>query len=202
MKVLKNEKLVLDEYKTVFENSSIHHNGTFEIKKESYEEGRVFIKNDDFIFRIASTKELRSEFEEYLESSDIPEIPLKIWVDAVGDIHTEKVFVENFISKLGDKEEFEALNIAINLSNHASKSPKVFWGILYDIIFEYKLYFKAVDAAIEIQNKEALLDIITDLMIDEGENYLNERKDGIYISTKFNNKMFHIYNVDSANWEF
>lgn len=202
MKVLKNEKLVLDEYKRVFENSSIYHGGTFEIKKEPYEEGRIFIKNDDFIFRIASTKELRSEFEEYLESCDIPEIPLEIWVDAIGNIHTEKVFMENLISKLGDKEEFESLNIAINLSNHASKSPIVFWGILYEIISEYKLYFIAVDAAIEIQNKEALLDKITDLMIDEGETYLNELRDGIYLSYEFSNKMFHIYNVDSANWEF
>lgn len=205
MTPLKSDKNRMKKYVKAFEKFSNSEHDKFEIK-EYWENGPALTNYCGKVYRVDSTEDMYNHIKNSLTVIDSAmHLPLSLWIEVAEEVHLVPEFTERLIVELGGPEEFSNLNLAFNLSRHASNSANVFWNTLYSLD-DIELYPKAIIAASQTYNFESMLEEVMELMISEGVNVFNQMQDGVFETIDLNEddasdeSIFYIYTVDPISW--
>lgn len=176
----------------------------FEIKPV-WENGPMIANYKGEIYKIDNEYDVNKNIENLLTDVTAAfEIPIYQWIDVAEDVHLESAFYSNLLSKLTIKEEFENLNLALNI-NSKVKSAESFWLTLFNLD-EIGVYSKAIVAAAETYDLNLLVSELSELIILQGYELLNEKQKGIFETVDLrddyshDNNLFYIYSLDENWW--
>lgn len=202
-KTQRNHPILQGNYENAFTTLFGCGKSDFEIK-ENWENGPMLVKYNNLIYRIENGYDIDKQVEGMLtDFEEAKNIPINQWVEIAEDVHIAEEFYKNLLPSL-NSNEYQNLNLALNISI-TTKSTMSFWYTIHEVD-ELELYPKAILAAAKTYDLRAMMDELSQLLILNGFELLNEMQNGIFEtidideSDNTNNSLFYIYNVDPICW--
>lgn len=198
----------IDKYQAAFRKFIGNDPANFEIK-EYFHNGPMLALFEGEVYRIDSIQDMFNHFREIVTNIDLAmHVPVSCWVDVAEQVHLKSDFIENLILTLNGKEEFEQLNIAIIISNHASQNATVFWNTIA-ALDDLELYPKAIIAACKTYDLDCKIHELMNCMISDGNIITNLMEDSIIETIDLDendcspndSSFFYIYTVPQSFWD-
>jgi hypothetical protein len=170
-------------------------------------EGPLLIKAGSEVYQVDNLANIKSFAREALTIHDQAMlIPLEKMLLLTEEIHLSQGFIASLINDFKNIRECEVLNCALNLSNNAGKSARIFWSCLYSM-GEVDVYPKAIVAATRFLDIDILVDELVEFILADPQSLLTDMQDDCFkivnfpVESEEDKESFYIYRIDPALWQ-
>jgi hypothetical protein len=178
-------------------------------KEEAFQlianDGPMLIKFENEIYKVDSL----ANFEAYARATltlvdEASTLSPEHWILLAEEVHLSPDFISALFAEFNGVKEYEILNTALNLSNNAGKSEKIFWSCLYNM-GEFDVYPKAIITASRIYNIDVLVDEFVELIVSKPTEMLIDMKDDFFQTIYLeeideDGEAYYIYRVYPDSW--